>query len=96
MAAELPQRVTEYVEELESRDAGALVAVFDRNIDRAEHHAAWVLRTFAVLYSEPLPFSMQLVAKTGEPVPIAGSLRHMREPQVERFFVTSVDVVPQQ
>ena len=123
MEPHLPPQVTQYVAELESKDSGALVAVFDRNgyylyatpnhqqavgyapgellgmnlaqvVDRSEHHAAWVLRTISVLYTKPIHFSSRLAAKSGELIPISGTLRHIHDPHSDRYFVTCVNVVP--
>jgi len=121
MAQRLPVQVTNYIEELESTDPEALVAVFDRNgyylyatpnhdsaigftpevllrmnlteiIDKRDHHAAWVLRTISVLYAKPIPFSSRLVAKSGDLVPISGTLRHISVPGGEMYFVSFVRV----
>jgi PAS domain S-box-containing protein len=123
MSAGLPPPVIEYVRELEFQDAGALVAVFDKDgyylyaspnhehalgytaqelesmhlsdtVHRPHHHAAWVLRTVAVLHAKPMRFSSTLVSRTGELVPVSGTLRHMRERGGEMHFITFVRPSP--
>jgi PAS domain S-box-containing protein len=122
MTAGLPRQIVEYVEELESDDASAMVAVFDadgyylyaspnheqalgftsqdllskhlsQTVDKQEHHAAWVLRTISVFHTRPMKFSSHLVAKSGELIHVAGTLRHMREPRRPMYFVTCVKPV---
>jgi PAS domain S-box-containing protein len=117
-----PPSIVEYVKELESKDAGILVAVFDRDgyylyasanhepalgytaeellnmhlsqvVDKAEHRAAWVLRTIAVFYTRPIPFSTRLVSKSEKLVPITGTLSHLRDSRGEMYFITSVKPV---
>ena len=116
MAASLPPQIVEYVQQLESGDSEALVAVFDIHgyylyaspnhkqvlgytadellkmhlsqlVDKSEHHAAWVLRTISVFYTKPVHFSTRLVAKSGNVIGIAGTMRHMRQDGY-RYFVT--------
>ncbi len=61
-----------------------------RIVDPREHRAAWLLRTLAVFYTRPIQFSTRLVAKSGERVHVAGTLRHLRGPHNEMYFITSV------
>jgi len=62
-------------------------------VDKSYHHAAWVLRTVSVFYANPIRFSTRIVAKSGDLVQIAGTLRHIREPREPMYFVTCTKVV---
>jgi PAS domain S-box-containing protein len=61
-------------------------------VEKAEHRAAYVLRTIIVFYSRPIRFSSHLVSKAGELVEVSGTLRHTRD-QGTMYFLTSVRVV---
>lgn len=62
-----------------------------QTVEPSKHHAAWVLRTISVLYSQPLPFSTRLVGKNGDLVAISGTVRHLRDTTGDLYFVTCVN-----
>jgi PAS domain S-box-containing protein len=76
-------------------EAELITMHLSQTVDSSLHHAAWVLRTISVFSSKPIHFSSLLVAKSGRPVRIAGTLQHVRTTaKDERFFVTFTKPVP--
>ena len=73
--------------------AELLDAHLSQIVHRAEHRAAYVLRTISVFYTRPLQFSSRIVSKDGDRINITGTLRHYRDESGARYFITSIKPV---